>query len=203
LNQTIRVNKKTINVSFSNYFDSVYGEFLFQRVMCDVFMPGNEVVPVEVEKEQIKRVIEGFKKRSELYREIRQENVKGKMCYVITPGMRYDLEWLKGKPPKPKLTKEGPSRKEEAAEEAAEPAVETALQPKRPERRQFADSRRKFLTASGFVLNEDTNNWQMNGIRYPDAKIDAAASDEEFIRHMNALVQADDRSRSKWKSRNK
>ncbi len=75
MNKTITVNRKEINVSFSGYFDSAVGDLLFTQVMCDVFMPGNEVVPVAVEKERIDRIISAFKNRKALC-EIRKENVK-------------------------------------------------------------------------------------------------------------------------------
>ncbi len=195
MHQIITVNKKPVSVNFTNYFDSVLGEFLFQKVMCDVYMPGNEVVPIDVEKEQIRLVLEGFKNRKELYAEIRKEDVKGQSVYVITPQMRYDLRWLKGPKPKKPLTKEKPPEDDDDDDiPGVAPAIETQ---KASKPREFTDARRKHLQSLGFVLNEATNNWVRKGIRFPDGKIDAAASDEQFAEDMARLIAADERSRQK------
>ncbi|MFC5529498.1 hypothetical protein [Cohnella yongneupensis] len=198
MNQIITLNKKQVSVSFTNYFDSVLGEFLFRQVMCDVFMPGNEVVPIVIEKEQIRLVLEGFKNRKELYNEIRKEDIKGQSVYVITPQMRYDLRWLKGPKPKKPLTKEKPPSDDDD-DDYDIPGVTTAVQPEKPaaKPREFNDARRKYLLSIGFVFNEATNNWVRKGIRFPDNKINAAASDDQFIDDMTRLIAADERSRQK------
>lgn len=198
MNQIITVNKKTVSVSFTNYFDSTLGEFLFRQVMCDVYMPGNEVVPIDLEKEQIRLILEAFKNRKELYNEIRKEDIKGQSVYVITPQMRYDLRWLKGPKPKKPLTKEKPPSDDDdddydipgvtATADSAKPAAKP---------REFTDARRQYLMSIGFVLNESTNNWVRKGIRFPDGKINAAPSDEQFIEDMTRLIAADERSRQK------
>jgi hypothetical protein len=199
LNQTITINKKEVAVTFTNYFDSELGEFLFKQVMCDVYMPGNEVVPIAIEKEQIKRVVEGFKKRIELYDEIPKENIKGKSYYVINSRMRYDLDWLKGnKPAKPISLAEHEKRKADEArgikpvvvaesQETMEPPAPEAEDPKAPE---YKDNRRKFLLSKGFKHNLSTNNWEIKDIRFPDSKIDKSSSDEEFEEGMNRLLDA-------------
>lgn len=200
MNQIITVNKKQVSVSFTNYFDSTLGEFLFKQVMCDVYMPGNEVVPIELEKELIRLVIEGFKNRKELYSEIPKENIKGQSVYVITPQMRYDLRWLKGPKPKKPLTKEKPPSDDDDDDYDDIPGV-TAAAPveEKPAAapREFTDERRKYLQSIGFVLNEQTNNWVRKGIRFPDGKVNAAATDEQFIDDMGRLIAADERSRQK------
>jgi hypothetical protein len=212
LNQTITINKKEVAVTFTNYFDSELGEFLFKQVMCDVYMPGNEVVPIAVEKEQIRLVIEGFKKRPELRDEIPKENIKGKPCYVINSRMRYDLDWLKGnKPPKPISLAEhekmkadeargikpvAPSTK--ASEEAIEPKKPEAELPKAPE---YKDNRRKYLLSKGFKHNLATNNWEAKDIRFPDSKIDKSPSDEEFSQGMNRLLEASYQNHLKRKTK--
>ena len=198
MNQIITVNKKAVSVSFTNYFDSTLGEFLFRQVMCDVYMPGNEVVPIDLEKEQIRLILEAFKNRKELYDEIRKEDIKGQSVYVITPQMRYDLRWLKGPKPKKPLTKEKPPSDDDdddydipgvtATADIAKPAAQP---------REFKDARRQYLMSIGFVLNESTNNWVRKGIRFPDGKINAAPSDEQFIDDMTRLIAADERSRQK------
>jgi hypothetical protein len=196
LNQTITINKKDVAVTFTNYFDSELGEFLFKQVMCDVYMPGNEIVPIAIEKEQIKRVVEGFKKRKELYDEIPKENIKGKSMYVINSRMRYDLDWLKGnKPAKPislaeheKLkADEARGIKPAAAAEPQEPPTPQLEEPKAPE---YKDNRRKYLLSKGFKHNLATNNWEIKDIRFPDNKIDKSSSDKEFEEGMNRLLDA-------------
>jgi hypothetical protein len=193
LNKTITINKKEINVNFSGYYDSAIGDLLFTQVMCDVFMPGNDVVPIQVEKEQIKRITEGFKKRKALYDELRKETVKGKSYYVITPRLRYDLGWLEGKK-KVILTKERPPQVEEtAAADTVEPAQTQSVMAL-PD---FTDSRRKYLISVGFQYNPSTKNWEAGSIRFPDAMIDKSATDEAFIDGMNRLIAADENSRKK------
>jgi hypothetical protein len=199
LKQTITINKKEVAVTFTNYFDSELGEFLFKQVMCDVYMPGNEVVPIAIEKEQIKLVIEGFKKRNELYEEIPKENIKGKSYYVINSRMRYDLDWLKGnKPAKPISLAEHEKRK---ADEALgiKPAVTAKTQeiselptpqPEEPKAPEYKDNRRKYLLSKGFKHNLATNNWEIKDIRFPDSKIDKPSSDEELAEGMNRLLDA-------------
>lgn len=200
MNQTIKVNNKEINVSFSNYYDSVLGEFLFTQVMCDVFMPGNEVVPIDVEKQQIRRIIDGFKKRKELSNEISKENIKGKSYYVINPRMRYDLGWLEGKKEKKPLSKD-PQVKEDEASTAVTP--EPPKQQPKPEKREYTDNRRKYMVSKGFKHNEATNNWELHGIRFPDSKIDNSQTDEEFTTGMNSLINADYQNRAKRKPKSK
>lgn len=199
MNQIITVNKKSVSVSFTNYFDSTLGEFLFRQVMCDVFMPSNEVVPIAIEKEQIRLILEAFKNRKELYNEIRKEDIKGQSVYVITPQMRYDLRWLKGPKPKKPLTKEKPPSEDDEDDDYDIPGVTAASETAKPaaKPREFNDARRKYLSSIGFVLNESTNNWVRKGIRFPDGKINAAASDEQFIDDMTRLIAADERSRQK------
>lgn len=199
MNQTITINKKEIAVTFTNYFDSELGEFLFKQVMCDVYMPGNEVVPIAVEKEQIRLVIEGFKNRKELYNEIPKENIKGKFYYVINSRMRYDLAWLKGnKPAKPISLAEHEQRKADEAR-GIKPAIEiepsdspelSKLQPEQPKVLEYKDNRRRFLLSQGFKHNLATNNWEIKDIRFPDSKIDKSKSDEEFAEGMNRLLEA-------------
>ncbi len=198
MNQIITVNKKTVSVSFTNYFDSMFGEFLFRQVMCDVYMPGNEVVPIDLEKEQIRLILEAFKNRKELHNEIRKEDIKGQSVYVITPQMRYDLRWLKGPKPKKPLTKEKPPADDDD-DDYDIPGVTTATENAKPaaQPREFKDARRQYLMSIGFVLNESTNNWVRKGIRFPDGKINAAPSDEQFIDDMTRLIAADERSRQK------
>jgi hypothetical protein len=197
LNQTIKINNKEMNVSFSNYYDSALGEFLFTQVMCDVFMPGNEVVPIDIEKQQIRRIIDGFKKRKELSNELMKENIKGKSYYVINPRMRYDLGWLEGKKEKKPLTKE--LQVEAPTAIAPEPPKQ---QPK-PEKREYTDNRRKYLVSKGFKHNEATNNWELHGIRFPDSKIDNSQTDDEFTAGMNSLINADDQNREKRKPKSR
>ncbi|KIL36023.1 hypothetical protein SD71_11940 [Cohnella kolymensis] len=200
MNQTIKVDNKEINVSFSNYYDSALGDFMFTQVMCDVFMPGNEVVPVDIEKQQIRRIIDGFKKRKELSDEISKENIKGKSYYVINPRMRYDLGWLAGKKEKKPLTKE---LKAEAHEEPTPVTPEPPMQKPQPEQREYKDDRRKYLVSQGFKHNEATNNWELHGIRFPDSKIDTPRTDEEFKTGMNSLIRADTQNREKRKPKSK
>ncbi|MFC5402879.1 hypothetical protein [Cohnella soli] len=200
MNQTITVNKKEVAVTFSKFFDTELGEFIFTQVMCDVYMPHNEAVPLDLEKEQMKRIIEGFKKRPELRNEIESQTIKGKSYFVINPKMRYDLDWLKGnKPQRPISLAEHEKRKAAEArgikyDPTPEPeAVETEAPAPKPEPRTapvFTDNRRKFLQDKGFKLNLDTNNWEVKDIRFPDAKIDKSPSDEEFIQGMNRLLEA-------------
>jgi hypothetical protein len=198
LNHRVTINKKEISVSFTHYFDSELGDFLFKQVMCDVYMPSNEAVPIDVEKEQIRRIVEGFKKRKELYDEIPKEMVGGKAYYVINSKMRYDLDWLKGKKKeRPISLAEHEKMKADAArgilpaqkppEEPEEEPVPVAETPKAPE---YKDNRRKFLLASGFRHNLATNNWEIKDIRFPDAKIDRSPSDREFEEGMKRLLDA-------------
>ncbi|MFC5469835.1 hypothetical protein ACFPPD_13960 [Cohnella suwonensis] len=200
MNQTITVNKKEVAVTFSKFFDTELGEFIFTQVMCDVYMPHNEAVPLDLEKEQMKRIVEGFKKRPELRNEIESETIKGKTYFVINPKMRYDLDWLKGnKPARPISLAEHEKRKEAEArgikyDPSPEPepveAVEQAPKPEPRKAPEFTDGRRKFLQAKGFKLNLGTNNWEIKDIRFPDSKIDKSPSDEEFIQGMNRLLEA-------------
>jgi len=199
LNHRVTINKKEVAVSFTHYFDSELGEFLFKQVMCDVYMPSNEAVPIDVEKEQIRRIVEGFKKRKELYDEIPKEMIGGKAYYVINSRMRYDLDWLKGrkierpislkehekmKADEARGIKPAPKPPEEPEEEVAAPP---AVAPKAPE---YKDARRKFLLSKGFRHNLETNNWEIKDIRFPDSKIDKSASDAEFEGGMNRLLEA-------------
>ncbi len=197
MNQTITINKKEIVVTFTNYFDSELGEFLFKQVMCDVYMPGNEVVPIEIEKQQIKLVIEGFKKRKELYDEVPKEDIKGKSYYVINSRMRYDLDWLKGnKPQRPiSLAEQAKLKEAEARGIPASPAADVVPEPPKPRKEEpkapeYKDNRRKFLLSKGFKHNLATNNWEIKDIRFPDSKIDKSNSDEEFADGMNRLLDA-------------
>jgi hypothetical protein len=209
LNQTITINKKEISVTFTNYFDSELGEFLFKQVMCDVYMPGNEVVPIAIEKEQIKLVIEGFKKRKELYDEIPKENIKGKSYYVINTRMRHDLDWLKGnKPAKPISLAEAAKLMEEEAlgiTRPVTPLVEELPEPpkKQPEPKpiEYKDNRRKYLVSKGFKHNLETNNWEIKDIRFPDSKIDKSSSDDEFTEGMNRLLEASYQNHLKRKTK--
>jgi hypothetical protein len=209
LNQTITINKKDVAVTFTNYFDSELGEFLFKQVMCDVYMPGNEVVPIAIEKEQIKLVIEGFKKRKELYDEIPKENIKGKSYYVINTRMRHDLDWLKGnKPAKPISLAEATKLMEEEAlgitRPAAKPAEElpeVPAKPPAPKPPEYKDNRRKYLVSKGFKHNLETNNWEIKDIRFPDSKIDKSNSDEEFAEGMNRLLEASHQNHLKRKTK--
>jgi len=199
LNHKVTINKKEIAVTFTSYYDTELGEFLFKQVMCDVYMPGNEVVPIDVEKEQIRRIVEGFKKRKELYDEIPKEKIKGKEYYVINTKMRYDLDWLKGrKQERPMSLAEHEKLKADAARgikpapkpperEPEEAPAPTKREPVAPE---YKDARRKFLLAEGFKHNLVTNNWEIKDIRFPDAKIDKAASDTEFEEGMKRLLDA-------------
>ncbi|XID93412.1 hypothetical protein ACF3MZ_02430 [Paenibacillaceae bacterium WGS1546] len=195
----VTINNKDVAVSFTRYFDTELGDFLFKQVMCDVYMPGNEAVPIDVEKEQIRRVVEGFKKRKELHDEIPKETIRGKAYYVINQKMRYDLEWLQGrKVERPIPLAEHEKMKADAArgirpvpaapgKEPEEPERPRAEQPVAPE---YKDNRRKFLLAKGFKHNLVTNNWEVKDIRFPDAKIDKSPSDEEFEDGMNRLLDA-------------
>lgn len=195
----VTINKQEIAVTFTSYYDTELGEFLFKQVMCDVYMPGNEVVPIDAEKEQIRRIVEGFKKRKELYDEIPKEKIKGKEYYVINTKMRYDLDWLKGrKRERPMSLAEHEKLKADAArgikpapQPVAEEPEEAAIPPKRePVVPEYKDARRQFLLAKGFKHNLATDNWEIKDIRFPDAKIDKAASDEEFEQGMNRLLDA-------------
>jgi hypothetical protein len=194
LNQTITINKKDLTVSFSDYYDSELGEFLFIQVMCDVYMPGNEVVPIEVEKQQIKFILDGFKKRKALYDELKKEDIKGKALYLITPKMRYDLGWMQEKPKLPSSKDPramiDPSKSVAVENDFSEASVAQLVQA--PERKQpvFTDYRRKYLQTKGFKLNEETNNWEIKDIRFPDSKIDKSKSDEEFEEGMTRLLNA-------------
>ncbi len=211
MNQTITINKKEIAVTFTNYFDSELGEFLFKQVMCDVYMPGNEVVPISVEKEQIRLVVEGFKKRPELRDEIPQENVKGKPYFIINSRMRYDLDWMKGnKPPKPISLAEHEKMKADEARgikpvaPVAKPSEIPELQkpiPEEPKAPEYKDNRRKFLLSKGFKHNLATNNWEAKDIRFPDSKIDKSPSDEEFAEGMNRLLDASYQNHLKRKTK--
>ncbi|WP_372661563.1 hypothetical protein [Cohnella sp.] len=203
MNQTITINKKDITVSFSDYYDSELGEFLFIRVMCDVYMPGNEVVPIEVEKQQIKLILEGFKKRKALYEELKKEEVKGKSLYLITPKMRYDLEWMQEKP-KLLSSKDPRAMVAPVASVALEPEIsDTPKSQPKPEQKQliFMDSRRMYLQAKGFKLNQATNNWEIKDIRFPDSKIDNSKSDEEFEEGMTRLLNASYQNHLKRKTK--
>ncbi|WEK55265.1 MAG: hypothetical protein P0Y55_04160 [Candidatus Cohnella colombiensis] len=197
MNQTIIVNNESVSVSFTNYYDSVLGEFLFQQVMCDVFMPSNEVVPIAVEKEQIRLIVEAFKRRKELHQENRKEDYKGQAVFIITPKMRYDLRWLKGPKPKRPLTKEAPPKDDEDDFSIAEFMNSIEATPVEKTIHEFTDTRRKHLLASGFKHDAPTNKWIRKGIRFPDSKIDVAASDEQFVEDMARLVIADEQSRTR------
>jgi hypothetical protein len=198
LQQTIKVNNKEIHVSFTNYYDSVLGEFLFTQVMCDVFMPGNEAVPIDLEKQQIRRIIDGFAKRKELSIEL-SKMVKGKYYFVINPRMRYDLGWLEGKKENKRLSND-PQAKADAAT-AVIPTPPT--QNPEPEKREYTDNRRRFLVSKGFTHNKTTNNWELYGIRFPDSKIDNSQPDEEFYTGMNSLIAADNQNREKRKPKSR
>ncbi len=199
MNHKVTINKKEIAVTFTSYYDTELGDFLFKQVMCDVYMPGNEVVPIDVEKEQIRSVVEGFKKRKELYDEIPKEKIKGKDFYVINTKMRYDLDWLKGrKQERPMSLAEHEKLKADAArgikpapkpieEEPEEAPAPTKREPVAPE---YKDGRRKYLLAQGFKHNLATNNWEIKDIRFPDAKIDKAGSDAEFEEGIKRLLDA-------------
>lgn len=199
MRRSVVINNQTVNVDYSGEYDSAYGEFLFTQVMCDVFMPGNEVVPIAAEKEQIKRIIEGFKQRKALYNEVRKESVKGKECYVITPRMRYDLSWLSGKKrvvlskdKPPVIVSDGDGDIGEASPE--EPALSQV-----PGSRPVSDSRRKYLEERGFRYQETARNWTFGTIRFPDAMVGKAATDEEFVQGITRLLEADDKERSRRK----
>lgn len=205
MNQTITINKKDIRVSFSDYYDSELGEFLFIQVMCDVYMPGNEVVPIEVEKQQIKSILEGFKKRKALYDELNKEEIKGKSLYLITPKMRYDLDWMKEKPkllsskdPRAMLAPSKVTVEESEASDHATAKSEPVYEQKQPV---FTDNRRSFLQSKGFKLNLETNNWEIKDIRFPDSKIDKSKSDEEFESGMTSLLNASYQNHLKRKSK--
>lgn len=197
MRRSVVINNREVKVDFSGEFDSAYGELLFTQVMCDVFMPGNEVVPIAAEKEQIKRVIEAFKRRKALYDEVRKETVKGKTCYVITPRMRYDLSWLSGKQ-KVVLSKDKPPV---VVSEA--PAADMPEETHRPEasfvRESDSDSRRKYLKEQGFRYQDAPGVWTFGTIRFPDAMVDKAATDEEFAWGMARLLEADEKERSRRK----
>lgn len=188
MRKTIKIDNKEMNVEFSGYYDSSYGELLFTQVMCDVFMPGNEVVPIAVEKRLIQRVIDGFKKRSALYDEVRKEVVKGKACYVITPRMRYDLGWLGGKK-KAILSKDNPPVF--VQEDAVAAAEMDSVKPEPKKRPGESDNRRRYLTGQGFRFQEEANHWTFGSIRFPDAMIDKPATDEEFYGGIARLMEAD------------
>jgi len=199
LHHKVIINKKPVAVTFTSYYDTELGEFLFKQVMCDVYMPGNEVVPIDVEKEQIRRIVEGFKKRKELYDEIPKENIKGKAYYVINTKMRYDLDWLKGrKQERPISLAEHEKMKADAArgikpapKPPAEPEEEFAApQTEAPKAPEYKDARRQFLLAKGFRHNLATDNWEIKDIRFPDSKIDKSPSDAEFEEGMNRLLDA-------------
>lgn len=203
MNQTITINKKDIRVSFNDHYDSELGEFLFIQVMCDVYMPGNEVVPIEVEKQQIKLILEGFKKRKALYEELKKEDVKGKSLYLITPKMRYDLDWMQEKP---KLLSSKDPRAMIAPSKvvAATPEISESSQTEpEPELKQpvFTDNRRKYLQAKGFKLNQATNNWEIKDIRFPDSKIDNSKTDAEFEEGMTSLLNASYQNHLKRKTK--
>lgn len=197
MRRSVVINNREMSVEFGGEYDSAYGEFLFTQVMCDVFMPGNEVVPIDVEKEQIKRVIEGFRKRKALYDEVRKETVKGKACYVITPRMRYDLDWLSGKK-KVVLSKDKPPVVVYEDPGAGEPAVFGEAAPQRTvDRGPALDARRRHLASEGFRYQADAKIWTYGTIRFPDAMVDKAASDEEFAQGMARLLEADAKERSR------
>lgn len=195
MRRSVTINNREISVEYSGEYDSAYGEFLFTQVMCDVFMPGNEVVPIDVEKEQIKRVIEGFRKRKALYDEVRKEAVKGKACYVITPRMRYDLTWLSGKK-KVVLSKDKPpvvvyedSGGDRSSDETASSRTDDRSPP--------LNARRKHLVHEGFQYQEAARIWTYGTIRFPDAMVDKADTDEEFKQGMARLLEADAKERSR------
>lgn len=202
MNQTITINKKDIRVSFSDHYDSELGEFLFIQVMCDVYMPGNEVVPIEVEKQQIKLILEGFKKRKALYDELKKEDIKGKSLYLITPKMRYDLDWMKEKPKllssKDPRSMIAPSK---VAAEEPEIAAPPQSQPEPEKQTVFTDSRRKYLQAKGFKLNQATGNWEVKDIRFPDSKVNNSKTDEEFEEGMTRLLNASYQNHMKRKTK--
>lgn len=195
MRRSVVINNREISVEFSGEYDSAYGEFLFTQVMCDVFMPGNEVVPIAAEKEQIKRVIDGFRKRKALYDEVRKEIVKGKACYVITPRMRYDLAWLSGKK-KVVLSKDKPPvvvyEDSSSNRSAEETAPSRTTEPSRA-----LDARRKHLVHEGFQYQAAAKTWTYGTIRFPDAMVDKAKTDEEFTQGMARLLEADAKERSR------
>jgi len=208
----VTINKKEVAVSFTHYFDTELGEFLFKQVMCDVYMPSNEAVPIDVEKEQIRRIVEGFRKRKELYEEIPKETIGGKAYYVINSRMRYDLDWLKGrKKERPISLEEHEKMKADLAHgiqpapKAPEvPEEETAPRPAAPQAApEYKDPRRLFLLAKGFKPNLATNNWEIKDIRFPDAKIDKSPSDAEFEEGMNRLLEASYQNHLKRKAASK
>jgi len=195
MRKSVVINNREMSVEFSGEYDSAYGEFLFTQVMCDVFMPGNDVVPIAVEKEQIKQVIEGFRKRKALYDEVRKETVKGKACYVITPRMRYDLTWLAGKK-KVVLSKDKPpvvvydhSSLDRSSDESASSRA--------PDPSPVLDARRRHLVHEGFQYQAAAKIWTHGTIRFPDAMVDKAESDEEFAQGMARLLEADEKDRSR------
>lgn len=204
MNQTIMINKKNRNVSFSGYYDSELGEFLFLQVMCDVYMPGNEVVPIDIEKEQIKLILDGFKKRKALYTELKKEDIKGKLVYLITQKMRYDLDWMAEKPPLP-------SSKDAQGNVTPAPRVSDVVAPistqevkgteSEQEQSVFTDNRRRYLAAKGFRLNTATRNWEIKDIRFPDSKIDVSKSDKEFEQGMTRLLDASYQNHLKRKTK--
>lgn len=200
------IDDKSVQVNFSVYYDTEVGEFLFLKVMCDIYMPGNEVVPIAIEKELMKKIEDGFKKRPELYDLFSKQQVKGKTYYVIPAHMRYQLDWLEGSKKKASFEKTDPSKQEErdkaeveveASNHQAAPSPASELAP--TQERIITDIRRKFLASKGFRFNEATNNWEGGGIRFPDAMIDKPATDGEFEQNMNRLIAADSRGGYKRK----
>ena len=200
MRRSVVINNREMSVEFGGEYDSAYGEFLFTQVMCDVFMPGNEVVPIDVEKEQIKRVIEGFRKRKALYDEVRKETVKGKACYVITPRMRYDLDWLSGKK-KVVLSKDKPPVVVYEDDGAGQPASRETAPPQTADRGPALDARRRHLVHEGFQYQAAAKIWTHGTIRFPDAMVDKAASDAEFAQGMARLLEADAQERSRRERR--
>ncbi|MBD3918519.1 hypothetical protein H8B09_07110 [Paenibacillus sp. PR3] len=199
------IDDKSVQVSFSVYYDTEVGEFLFLKVMCDIYMPGNEVVPIAIEKVLMKKIEEGFKKRPELYDLLTKQQVKGKTYYVIPAHMRYQLDWLEGNKKKASFEKMDPSKQEELDKAEVESAKQQSAPSPAPEstptpqERIITDIRRKFLVSKGFQLNAATNNWVGGGIRFPDALIDKPATDVEFEQNMNRLIAADSRGGYKKK----
>jgi len=200
MRRSVVINNQEISVDFSGEYDSAYGEFLFTQVLCDVFMPGNEVVPIAAEKEQIKRVIEGFKRRAALYDEVRKETVKGKACYVITPRMRYDLSWLSGKK-KVVLSKDKPPVIVSEADGEDIAASPSPSQTQASVQQRALDSRRRYLEEQGFRFQDTTRTWTFGTIRFPDAMVDKAATDAEFVQGMTRLLEADESERSRRKTK--
>jgi pyruvate/2-oxoglutarate dehydrogenase complex dihydrolipoamide acyltransferase (E2) component len=203
LKQTITINKKNITVSFSDYYDSELGEFLFRQVMCDVYMPGSEIVPIAMEKEQISLILEGFKNRKALYDELKKEDIKGKSFYVISPRMRYDLEWLQEKKKLPSSKDPQVMLRTDPTATAAPIIPEAPKSKPEPSQKQpvFTDSKRKYLVSKGFKLNQATNNWEIYDIRFPDSKIDKTKSDDEFVEGMTRLLEASYQNHQKRKTK--